>query len=82
MAIVSKADWRRWVENQRAVARVQANDLQDTWGPPSRAIAASLELLGLYERLHGWPPADDPVTKREDLEMWERFARLRATRSR
>lgn len=60
------------------MARVENAHLADTWGPPAQAIAAALSLVELDGRLHGWPPPADPVTEREDLIVWERFARLRA----
>lgn len=82
MASVTKPDWRRWVENQRAVAHRQAQEPLDAFGRPANAIAASLQLIALYGRLHGWPAPEDPVTRREDLEMWERFSRLRAIHTR
>jgi hypothetical protein len=64
---MSYNDWRRWGENRRAVARGQASDPQNAGGPPAQAIAASLQLVALYGRLHGWPPPDDPQTMKEDL---------------
>jgi hypothetical protein len=76
--LVEKADLRRWVDNRRAVARLEQAHLTDAWGPPAQAIAAALSLIALEGRLHGWPPPPDPVTDREDHAMWERFARLRA----
>jgi hypothetical protein len=47
--------------------------------PPDveEAIAAGLALAALYGAMHGWPPSEDPITAREDREMWERFSRLR-----
>ncbi len=75
---VKKADLRRWVDDRRAVARLEQALVADTWGPPAQAIAAALSLIALEGRLHGWPPPSDLVTEREDQAMWERFARLRA----
>jgi hypothetical protein len=42
------------------------------------AIAGALALIALAGRLHGWPPPEDPVSGREDLEGYRRWARLRA----
>jgi hypothetical protein len=75
---VKRADLRRWVDDRRAVARLEQAQLADTWGSPAQAIASALSLIALAGRLHGWPPPADPVTEREDEAMWERFARLRA----
>jgi hypothetical protein len=75
---MEQADLRRWVDNRRAVARVEQTHLADAWGPPAQAIAAALSLIALEGRLRGWPPPPDPVADREDEAMWERFARLRA----
>lgn len=74
---VEKADLRRWVEDRRAVARLERAHLADAWGPPAQAIASALSLIALEGRLRGWPPPADPVTDCEDQAMWERFARLR-----
>jgi hypothetical protein len=75
---VRKADLRRWVDDRRAVARLEQAHLAETWGPPAQVIAAALSLIALEGRLHGWPPPTDPVTEQEDQAMWDRFARLRA----
>jgi hypothetical protein len=75
---MKRADLRRWVEDRRAVARLEQGLVAETWGPPEQAIAAALSLIALEGRLHGWPPPADPVSEREDQAMWDRFARLRA----
>jgi hypothetical protein len=67
----------RWVSNHRAVARREAQELARDAGTPEQAISAALGLVALYGSLHGWPGPEDPVSLREDREMWERFARLR-----
>jgi len=68
---------RRWVENHRAANQLEVRELATTWGSPEQAIAAAMALHTLYVRLHGWPPPDDPIETRDDLIVWERFARLR-----
>jgi hypothetical protein len=38
---VDKADLRRWVDDRRAVARLEQKGIEDAWG-----LAAALETLG------------------------------------
>jgi hypothetical protein len=74
---VTPADLRRWIDNRRAAARVEAGHAAQAWGRPEDAIGHALALIALYGELHGWPPAPDPVGEAEDLIAWDRFARLR-----
>lgn len=69
-------DLRRWIEGWReAERRVR---LEARSGPPAAdPILAALSLIALAGQLHGWPPPDDPVSRREDALMYERWARLR-----
>ncbi len=75
--LVRRDDLVRFVENHRAVARREAEDLKHHPDSADKAIAAALALVAIYEALHGWPPPEDPVSTREDAEARERFARLR-----
>ncbi len=72
-----RADIRRWHRNRALANDLDVRDLETTWGTPANSIAAALELLNLWGTLHGWPPPDDPVDARDDLVVWDRFARLR-----
>jgi hypothetical protein len=74
---VTPADLRRWIDNHRVAARVEASHMADAWGRPEDAIRDALGLIAVYGELHGWPPARDPVGEEEDLLMWDRLARLR-----
>lgn len=69
---------RAWARNRRAVSAVEVRELTTEWGTSSQAFSAALALLGLYAQTNGWPPPQDPVDWREDLEVWDRFATLRA----
>jgi hypothetical protein len=71
------AAMRQWVCDRRAAEARERASAADAWGPPEQVVAAALALVRLGGALHGWPAEDDPVTKREDLEAWSRFARLR-----
>ena len=57
---------------------MEVRELSTTWGTPAQSFAAAVELLALYANVHGWPPPDDPIDQRDDLEVWGRFVRLRA----
>lgn len=74
---MTREDLVRWVENHRAAARREAQELARNPPDVEEAIASGLALTALYGTMHGWPPGEDPVTAREDREMWERFSRLR-----
>jgi hypothetical protein len=74
---VNKTEARRWIENQREAARVEARNAARTWGSSEQAIARALGLIALYGELHGWPPVPDAIGDREDMAAWDRFARLR-----
>jgi len=65
------------VQDKRAVeARERAESRSAAASSPD-AIPQALALVALYGRLHGWPPSEDDVTRREDAQMYERWHRLR-----
>lgn len=74
---MNREDIVRFVENHRAAALREDEARARTPESPREAIVAALALTALYERLHGWPPPDDPVSLREDEAVRDRFARLR-----
>lgn len=69
-------DLRRWVAQKRDAERYERAEARDHAIVPD-PIAAALDLIRLAGRLQGWPVGDDPVSVREDLEMYDRWARLR-----
>lgn len=74
---VNPVDIRRWAENHRAAAARELAELRPL--PPDQAFAAAMALLEFDEQLNGSPfDRDDPVTVREDAEMYEAWAKLRA----
>jgi len=68
---------RRWIEDKRAAEARERSDAHTD--PPSGrdAIAQVLALISLYGRLHGWPPAEDEVSRREAAQMYDCWHRLR-----
>ena len=70
-------DVRRWAENRRIANVLEVRDLMAHWGEPERAVQAHFELLNLWQALHGGPPPESPIDRRDNLLVWERFARLR-----
>jgi hypothetical protein len=71
-------DIRTWVENQRAAAARVAKEARRHRMTPDEAFDAALALLRLDELQNGSPfERRDPVTEREDREMWETWAKLR-----
>ena len=77
LSIGSPEDVRRWAENRRIANAVEVRDLMAHWGEPERSVQAHFALLDLWAELHGWPPPESPIDCRDDLVVWERFARLR-----
>lgn len=73
------ADLKRWHENHRVAAARERQDLASNPPTAAQAFAAALSLLVFDESLNGSPfNRHDPVSVREDHEMWEAWARLRA----
>lgn len=42
------------------------------------AISSALELIELFDRLHGWPPPEDELRRREDESARQSWRRVRA----
>ena len=70
-------DWKTFVENRRAAAKAEREWLRKNPPAPEQAIAWSLELLNIYEYLHGNPFLKDDITLREEEEVRETWRRLR-----
>lgn len=72
-------DIRTWAANHHAASARVAKEARRHPLTPNEAFAAAMSLLRLDESRNG-PVFDrpDPVTAREDREMWEAWAKLRA----
>jgi len=76
---MNSEDIRAWVENFRAAAERERVESLNRSLPPEVAFAYALDLLAFDESQNGSPfERDDPVTRREDEEMWQTWAKLRA----
>ncbi|HEV8659489.1 MAG TPA: hypothetical protein VGS96_12785 [Thermoanaerobaculia bacterium] len=72
-------DVRVWNDNQRAAAAREVVEMQRNALTPAQAFASAMALLTWDESQNGSPfERDDPVSVREDLQMWEAWALLRA----
>ena len=69
---------RRWAEDRRAASVVEARELAASTVTSSQSFGTALTLLALYAGTNGWPPPNDPIDERDNLEVWGRFSRLRA----
>jgi hypothetical protein len=69
---------RQWAEDRRAASAAEACELAASAPTPAQSFGTALSLLAFYASLNGWPPPDDPIDERDNLEVWARFARLRA----
>jgi hypothetical protein len=76
---VNPGDIRRWAENHRAAQAKEAEYARRNRLTPAQSFALAMELLNFDEQMNGDPFARrDPVSEREDQEMWDAWAKLRA----
>lgn len=71
-------DIRRWVENHRAAQERERQEVRERGTVVADPIAASLSLIALAGRLHGWPVPVSEVDEREDELARQRWDKLRA----
>jgi len=72
-------DIRVWVENFQAAAERERLELSNRPLPPRVAFDYALDLLAFDESQNGSPfERDDPVSRREDEQMCQAWAKLRA----
>jgi hypothetical protein len=77
--VVNADDIRKWAANHRAAAAREAAELRAHPLAPAEAFASALALLRYDESLNGSPfERNDPVSAREDREMWEACEASRA----
>jgi hypothetical protein len=69
---------RRWIAQRQAAAQRIYEEELDAAAAPAEAIARGLEVIALYQRVHGWPPPQDPIDDHDDLLFHLRWAMLRA----
>ena len=78
MPPMDPADIRRWAENHRAAAAREAEELRRNPLTAGQAYEFAMALLVWDEQNNGSPfERHDPVTEREDREMWDAWAKLR-----
>jgi len=72
-------DIRAWVENFRVAAERERLEMRNRPLPPEVAFDYALDLLAFDESQNGSPfEREDPISRREDEQMWEAWAKLRA----
>jgi hypothetical protein len=72
-------DVKRWARGHEAAAARERLEMQRHPLTPDQAFASALSLLAFDESSNGSPfGRRDPVTLREDAEMREAWAKLRA----
>jgi len=74
---VDASPLRRWVEDRRAAESRERAERRSAGASSAETIAQALALVALYGRLHGWPAREDEISCREDLQMYERWHRLK-----
>jgi hypothetical protein len=73
---MERAALERWIRSRRDAAERERQE--SSARPPSDSIRAGLALIRLGARFQGWPAPEDPVSRREDLDGYASWARLRA----
>jgi hypothetical protein len=72
-------DIRRWAANHRAAAAREATEARQHPMTTDQAFASALALIAFDEKQHGLPfERPDPVSDREDQQMWAAWSKLRA----
>ena len=72
-------DIRRWARDHRLAAARERATVREHPLTASEAFASALALLVYDEKRNGSPfERADPVSAREDVQMWEAWATLRA----
>jgi hypothetical protein len=75
---VDPRDIRTWAANHRAAARREQAEMRQHRLTPAEAFASALALLNFDESINGSPfDRKDPVTEREDQQMWDTWQTLR-----
>jgi len=74
---MDRGEMARWIASRRAAEERERRELGARAPAPREAVRGALELLALWTRLHGWPPAEDPVSRREDARAIDQWRRLR-----
>jgi hypothetical protein len=78
-AAMDPHDIRIWAENHRAAAAREAAEARKNPMTADQAFASVLALLAFDEKQNGSPfERRDPVSDREDEEMWSAWTKLRA----
>ena len=75
---MDRAALLEWIASRQAAEARERQELREAGANPEQSVAQMLALIALWERLHGWPAPEDPVTAREDAAMYETWSRLRA----
>jgi hypothetical protein len=79
MRSMDAGDIRRWAANHRAAAAREAVEARQNPMTADQAFASALALLVFDEKQNGSPfERRDPVSDREDEEMWSAWTKLRA----
>jgi hypothetical protein len=74
---VSENDWKAFVDQRRAGAKRERELARRDPMPRELVISLSLEMLNLYESLHGDPFVKDEIDRREEEEVRATWRRLR-----
>ncbi len=71
------ADVKRWMTGRKLAAAREREELRDRPPSPEESIRRGFRLIRLKGQLLGWPVPQREEDRRRDLEVYERWARLR-----
>jgi hypothetical protein len=72
---VSPEEIRHWIAGRRAAERRERAEERAI--DPEIAFRRGLAMIALASRLHGWPLPENEEDRKQDLEAYARWSRLR-----
>ena len=68
---------RRMVSGWQAVNEREREERRKAGPDPAAAIQGALDLMDLFDKMHGWPPPENEARRRSDELARERWVRVR-----
>lgn len=70
--------FRAYTEKWEEIADFEREERRRLGPRPELSVRASLDLIGAFGRMYGWPPPKDALTRQENARVAESWSRLRA----
>jgi hypothetical protein len=75
--LMNPEDIRRMVAGWQAVNEREREERRKAGPDPAAAIEGALELMDLFDEMHGWPPPENEARRLSDELARERWVRVR-----